>query len=174
MANTRSTRARRRPARADAPLEDAASGASEAVRQAAAVLEQELAAGVSGVQRLGAHLTRERRVDQEAFDEVLARLRANAHEFVGVAANRVGDLRADDVQELAAQFSTHAQDLLDTVISMVSVAPDLLNRVMTAGQQTGDPPRAAAAPAAGAEAGPRPRAKAAGAKRPAKRPPAKK
>jgi hypothetical protein len=163
VANTRSTRSRR--ARADAPLEDAASGASEAVRQAAAVLEKELASGVNGVQRLGAHLTEEHRVDQEAFDEVLARLRANTHEFVGVAANRVGDLRADDVQDLAAQFSTHAQDLLDAVINMVSVAPDMLNRVIAAGQQ-GDPPRAAAAS--------RPAAKAGGAKRPARKAPAKK
>ena len=173
MPNTRSTRTRR--ARADAPLEDAASGASEAVRQAAAVLEKELAAGVSGVQRLGAHLTKERRVDQEAFDEVLARLRANAHEFVGVAANRVGDLRADDVQELAAQFSTHAQDLLDTVINMVSVAPDMLNRVISAGQETDIPPKPVVASAPPAKAAARPRAAAGAARRPAaKRAPAKK
>jgi hypothetical protein len=110
------------------------------VRQAAAVLEKELAAGVSGFQRLGAGIARERRVDQEAFDEVLGRLRANAKEFVGVAANRVGDLRSEDVQELADQFSTHAQDLLDTVISMVSIAPDMLNRVMAGGQRSADQP----------------------------------
>jgi hypothetical protein len=106
---------------------------------------------------------------------VLARLRANAHEFVGVAANRVGDLRADDVQELAAQFSTHAQDLLDTVINMVSVAPDMLNRVISAGQETDIPPKPVVASAPPAKAAARPRAAAGAARRPAaKRAPAKK
>ncbi len=144
MPDTKSTGSRRR-ARADSPLEGPASDASEAVRQAASVLEKELAAGVSGFQRLGAQIAKERHVDQEAFDEVLGRLRANAKEFVGVAANRVGDLRSEDVQELATQFSTHAQDLLDTVISMVSIAPDMLNRVMAGSQPSADqpPPRRA-------------------------------
>jgi hypothetical protein len=153
--------------RADTPLEGPASDASEAVRQAASVLEKELAAGVSGFQRLGARVVKERRVDQEAFDEVLGRLRLNAKEFVGVAANRVGDLRSEDVQELAQQFSTHAQDLLDTVISMVSIAPDMLNRVMAGSQSAPTdqpPPRRRASGTAKATGS----AKAA-AKRPAKR-----
>jgi hypothetical protein len=139
VADTRSTGSRR-SARADTPLEGPASDASEAVRQAASVLERELAAGVSGFQRLGAQIAEEHRVDQEAFDEVLGRLRANAKEFVGVAASRVGDLRSEDVQELATQFSTHAQDLLDTVISMVSIAPDMLNRVMAGSRAPADQP----------------------------------
>jgi hypothetical protein len=164
VADTRSTGSRR-SARADTPLEGPASDASEAVRQAASVLERELAAGVSGFQRLGAQIAEEHRVDQEAFDEVLGRLRANAKEFVGVAANRVGDLRSEDVQELATQFSTHAQDLLDTVISMVSIAPDMLNRVIAGSRAPADQPvprRASGAAKAGKAA--------TSAKRPAKRP----
>jgi hypothetical protein len=171
VANTRS-RGSRQTARGTAPLEDAASDASEAVRQAASVLEKELAAGVSGFQRLGAHLVKERRVDQAAFDDVLNRLRANAHEFVGVAANRVGDLRSEDVQELATEFSTHAQDLLDTVINMISVAPDLLNRVMAGSQRPNDDqPKAAAR---GRSTAPAAKSRSTTAKRPAKRSPVKK
>jgi hypothetical protein len=149
----------------DTPLEGPVSDASEAVRQAASVLQKELAAGVSGFQRLGAGIAKERRVDQEAFDEVLNRLRANAKEFVAVAANRMGDLRSEDVQELANQFSVHAQDLLDTVISMVSIAPDMLNR-MIAGSRADAPPARARAGAKAATKGT--------AKRATKRPAAKK
>jgi hypothetical protein len=83
-------------------------------------------------------LAKERRVDQEAFNDVLSRLRDNAHEFVNVASSRVGELQGDDIQELSKQFSAHAQDLLDTVINMVSVAPDLINRLV-AGRDTQGP-----------------------------------
>lgn len=172
MATTRSTGSRRRGGSGGtAPLEDAASGASDAVKRAAAVLEKELAAGVSGFQRLGTQFATERHVDQAAFDEVLGRLRTNAREFVSVAANRVGDLRSEDVQELASQFSTHAQDLLDTVINMVSVAPDLLNRIMASGGQS---PTAGAAAATPAPAAKRPARKAAARKAPARKAPARK
>lgn len=121
-------------------LEDPARSASEAVRRAAAVLEGELASSMSGLHRLREAVTEERRIDQEAFDDVLRRLKANGRELIEVSANRIGDLRQDDVQELAAQFSSHAQDLFDTTVSLVTMVPDILNRLAARGEERLDEP----------------------------------
>jgi hypothetical protein len=116
-------------------FENAARDASEAVRRAAAVLEEELQSGLSVLRRLQEGISENRRVDQEAFDEVLKRLRANGREFIEVASNRIGDLRADDVQELTAQFSSHAQDLFDTTVSLMTIVPDIINRLAKRGEE---------------------------------------
>ncbi|MGZ4725381.1 MAG: hypothetical protein ACXV8L_14350 [Ilumatobacteraceae bacterium] len=113
-------------------LEGAAAGMSKTVRQAADVLEKELGATLTGVQRLDERFRQDRQVDQKAFDDVLTSLRSIAHEFVSAASNRMADLRDDDVQDLSERFTTHAQDLLDAVIDLLAVGPDIVNRLTSA------------------------------------------
>jgi hypothetical protein len=110
-------------------LGSAAEGASKAVRQAATVLEGELASGLSGVRRIEARFSSERRVEPKEFDEVLQRLRVNVHEFIDLAAGRIADLRSDEVQNLSKRLTTDAHDLFDTMINLVGLAPDVINRL---------------------------------------------
>jgi hypothetical protein len=120
---------RRQTKRQPRRLEGAADNASTAVRQAATVLEKELSAGLAGVQKIERRFTKERRVDQKEFDEVLERFRTNAHEFIDVAAGRMTDLRSPDVQDLSQRLTTDAHDLFDTVLNLVGMAPDIVNRL---------------------------------------------
>lgn len=102
---------------------------SAAVRKAAKVLENELQSSLAGVRRLESRFTEDRRVDEKAFDEVLQRFRSNAHAFIDIAASRVADLRSDDVQDLSRRLTADAHELFDTMISMVGMAPDVINRI---------------------------------------------
>jgi hypothetical protein len=121
---------RRRQAKRKSPrLEAAADDASTAVRQAATVLESELSSGLAGVRKIQQRFTKERRVDQKEFDEVLERFRGNAHELIDVAAGRMADLRAPDVQDLSQRLTADAHDLFDTVLNLVGMAPDIVNRL---------------------------------------------
>ena len=131
MATTRS-----RPAAKPTGFEGAAAGMSKTVRQAADVLEKELGATLTGVQRLDERFRQDHQVDQKAFDDVLTSLRSVAHEFVSAASNRMADLRDDDVQDLSERFTTHAQDLLDAVIDLLAVGPDIVNRLTSATSKT--------------------------------------
>jgi hypothetical protein len=120
----------RKPAkRKPRQLEPAADDASTAVRQAATVLEGELSSGLAGVRKIQERLTKERRLDQKEFDEVLERFRANAHELIDVAAGRMADLRSGEVQDLSQRLTTDAHDLFDTVLNLVGMAPDIVNRL---------------------------------------------
>ena len=98
-------------------------------------------------------------------------LRRNAHEFVNVASNRMTELQSDDVRELANQFTTQAQDLLDTVINLVATAPDILNRLVARIDGAGTKAEPTAARAAAKRA---PAKKTATKRVPAKKAPAKK
>ena len=107
----------------------AADDASTAVQQAANVLESELSSSLAGVRKIQERFTKERRVDQKEFDQVLERFRANAHELIDVASARMGDLRSDDVQDLSQRLTADAHDLFDTALNLLGAAPDVVNRL---------------------------------------------
>src|ERR687886_2851661 len=44
----------------------------------------------------------------------------------------------DDGQELTAQFSSHAQDLFDTTVSLMTIVPDIINRLAKRGEEATD------------------------------------
>jgi hypothetical protein len=121
----RRRQAKRKPQR----LEGAAQDASTAVTQAATVLEKELSSSLAGVRKIQQRFTKERRVDQKEFDAVLERFRGNAHELIDAAAARMADLRSDDVQDLSQRLTTDAHDLFDTMLNLVGMAPDIVNRL---------------------------------------------
>jgi hypothetical protein len=102
---------------------------SAAVRKAANVLEKELQSSLAGVRRLESQFTKDRRVDERAFEELLERFRGNAHAFIDIAASRVADLRSDDVQDLSRRLTADTHELFDAMISMVGMAPDAINRI---------------------------------------------
>lgn len=110
-------------------LEDAAHTASRAVRQAASVLESELASGLAGVRKVETQFTKDRRVEQKDFDEVLERARQTTHQLIDVASGRVADLRSEEFQDLSNRLTSDAHTLFDTMIDMVGMAPDAIDRL---------------------------------------------
>ncbi len=122
------------------------------MKQAAAVLEGELASGLVGVRRMQERFTSEQRIDQGEFDLVLERFRSNAHDLIALAGGRVADLRSDEVQDLSERLTTDAHEVLDTFLGLAALAPDILNRLAAEGDSmiptsaagTGRPSRSSA------------------------------
>jgi len=110
-------------------LDEAARDGSRAVRQAASVLETELATGLAGVRKVETRFTKERRVEQKDFDEILEQARQTTHQLIDVASGRVADLRSEEIQDLSSRLTSDAHDLFDTMINIVSMAPDVINRL---------------------------------------------
>ena len=125
-------------------LRRAGEQASTAVIQAADVLESELAGGIEETRRLQAKFTERRRLEPGDLDEVATRLRRSGHDLIDVLTERVHDLGTQDVQDLAGRFGKDAHSVLDGVIDLVSVVPDVVNRLM----ERADAMRPDAAPAA--------------------------
>ena len=125
-------------AESDEPLADETSDrlrragdqVSSAVLQAADVLESELAGGIEETRRLQAKFTDRRRLEPGDLEEISARMRRSGHDLIDVLTERVHDLGAQDVQDLAGRFGKDAHSVLDGVIDLVSVVPDVVNRLM--------------------------------------------
>ena len=111
-------------------LRNAGEQASAAVIQAAQVLESELAGGIEEGRSLQAKFTERRRLEPDDLDELAKRVRRSGHDLIDVLTERVHDMGAQDVQDLAGRFGRDAHSVLDGVIDLVSVVPDVVNRLM--------------------------------------------
>lgn len=105
-----------------------------------------MASGLAGVRKLETRFTDEHRVDQKEFDEVRERLRSSAHEFIDLAGARMTELGSTEAQDLTQRLAADGHALLDTMINLVGVAPDIVNR-LAADIATSRPPKKSRPPA---------------------------
>ncbi|MGN9779160.1 hypothetical protein ACTMS0_25870 [Micromonospora sp. H33] len=112
--------------RRDERFEKVAEETSETVTHAATVLEEELAAGMASARRLEERLSADRRVDPEAFDELVARVRTDGHALIDTV---VAQLKTTDDQrgEVVRRYTSDAHDALDTVLNLARLVPDVAN-----------------------------------------------
>ncbi|KKK07199.1 hypothetical protein [Micromonospora sp. HK10] len=112
--------------RGDERFEKVADETSETVTHAATVLEEELAAGLAGARRLQERLSEDRRVDPEAFDELVARVRTDGHALIDTV---IAQLRTADERrgEVVRRYTSDAHDALDTVLNLARLVPDVAN-----------------------------------------------
>jgi hypothetical protein len=123
-----------------AALDDTAQSVSNAVQQAASVLEAQLSDNLGDVKRITGGLAKNHEIDQDALDDLVTRLRSTAHEFVDVASKQVqsGTAGTDgtgsrggggDVQRLTKRFTEDAHGAVDAVLDLAGLAPALLARL---------------------------------------------
>lgn len=103
--------------------------ASDVVRQAADVLEEELSGGIAEARRLQDRVTDRGRLEPEDLDELTERVRRNAHQLVDLVSERFEDLRADDVQELKSRLTKDVHQILDAALDLTAMVPPTLNRL---------------------------------------------
>jgi len=110
-------------------VRESGSEASEAVQRAASVFEEELAAGLAGIEKLEQRFRAERRIDSDELNSVVQRFRDDGHNVIEVLAERLGDFQSEDLRSLAQRFIKDAHGLLDTFANLVNLAPDLVNQL---------------------------------------------
>jgi hypothetical protein len=110
-------------------FDDVGKDVSDILQRAASVLEEEVAVGLAGAKKISARAVEERRVDADEFGEVMARFREDMHAVVDVAGTRLSEMSSGQPQELTQRFASDAHDVVDTVMNLVNLAPDILNRL---------------------------------------------
>lgn len=112
---------------------------SAAVTRAASVLEEELSAGIASARRLQERLTADRRVDPAAFDEVVGRVRKDTHSLIDMVVAQLPE--AGERGELTRRYAADAHDVLDSLLDLARLAPELANglvdRVAGQGSESG-------------------------------------
>lgn len=121
---------RRADSRGSARFERAGSAASDIVREAASLLDAELAAGIVTAKRMQERFSKERRIDPADFKESLTRLQTDAHDIVAALDTQLTRMRSDENAELASRLTRHAHDLVDVLVNVVNMGAELAGEVV--------------------------------------------
>jgi hypothetical protein len=98
-------------------------GVTDVVKQAAAILQQELADHSARASTMQQKFAETRKVDPGEFKALSDRVRQDVHDLIAMAGEMFSELRTDDVQTLVAQMATDAHDVVDTAMNLIENTP---------------------------------------------------
>jgi hypothetical protein len=99
------------------------------VRQAAELLDEEIAAGVVAAKQMQDRFSRERRIDAADFQQSLQRFQSDAHEVVAMLDQQFAELRSDDNAALVSRLVSNAHDLVDVLVGVVNMGADIASQL---------------------------------------------
>jgi len=118
------------PDKRDPRFERIGSSTSEIVKQAATLLDEEIAAGIVAAKQMQTRFQRERRIDPGDFKDALARFQNDAHQVVSVLNDQVSALRSDENAEIIKRFTANAHSLLDVVVELVNMGAQVADELV--------------------------------------------
>ncbi len=116
----------------DARFEQMNRAGSQIVRDAAALLDEEMASGIVAARNMQQRMDRERRVDKADFGEALQRFQGDAHQVLNLVTGQFRELKNDDNSELLSRFTRNMHDLLDVVVGVVSTSAEIAGQLAEA------------------------------------------
>jgi hypothetical protein len=105
---------------------------SQIVRDAAALLDEELAAGIVAARNAQQRFEKERKIDPADIKVALQRFQGDAHEVVNLLNDQFGELRAEENGELIKRLVTNVHDLVDVVVGAVNMGVEVANQLTEA------------------------------------------
>jgi hypothetical protein len=103
---------------------------AELVRQAASILDQEMAVGVTAAKAVQQRLDREQKIDPADFRNALQRFQGEAHALVNSLNAQLAQDKLPQNVELAKRYITRANDLIDLTVGVVTTSSELANDLL--------------------------------------------
>jgi hypothetical protein len=110
-------------------IKDISNSSAEIVRDAAALLDQELSAGIVAARQVQRRFQKERRVDPADFKEALQKFQGDAHQIVSSLNDRFGELGSEQNARLVKRLVNHTHDVLDLAVEMVNVGAEIADQL---------------------------------------------
>ena len=128
---TRTTRPSSKKPKADsvAQVKRISDNSSQIVKQAALLLDDELAAGILTAKQMQERFQKERRVDPSDFKETLQRLQTQAHEVVNQLNSKISEASSKENVELLQRLIDNSHDLLDLTVEMLNTGAELADQL---------------------------------------------
>jgi hypothetical protein len=117
----------------DPERQQVARDASEAVKQAASILQKELADSAGLARGMQQKFADTRRVEPDEFKVLADRVRKDVHDLIAIAGDMFSELHTDEVQSLVARIATDAHDVVDTTMNLVENTPEAATRFAALG-----------------------------------------
>ena len=100
------------------------------VQEAAALLDEEVAAGIVAAKKVQQRFQAERRVDPADFKEALQRFQSDGHQIIDALNRQVVEMQSSRNAELRDRLIQRTHDLLDLMVGFVHVAADVANQLV--------------------------------------------
>lgn len=106
------------------------SATSQIVKEAGAVLDEEMAIGIVTAKKMQDRFDSERRVDSNDFKEALQRWQNDGHELVSLVDQQIVELRSDQNIDLTNRLLANFHNLLDLAVGLVGTGTDVANQLI--------------------------------------------
>ncbi|MCB8979831.1 MAG: hypothetical protein H6657_20665 [Ardenticatenaceae bacterium] len=103
---------------------------SDMIQKAAVILEEEVAVGLLAAREVERSMRETGELRSESFDDILVRLRKDAHDVVNIIGEQVDQMRSSEFDELSHRFQKDAHEAVDVLLNAATHAPSLINRLM--------------------------------------------
>jgi hypothetical protein len=101
---------------------------AQIVREAAALLDEELAAGIVAAKQVQQRFQKDRHIDPRDFKKALEKFQRDAHEVVGLLDEQFSELRSKDNSEFAGRLLRNAHGVVDLAVELVNIGAEIADQ----------------------------------------------
>ena len=115
---------------------------SQIVKDAAVLLDEEIAAGIVAAKQMQRRFQKERRIDPNDFREAILQFQEHGHEVVNQLNERVSDMGAQENQEILRRLVSKSHDLLDLSVEVFNMGAELADQLVQSTKKKNGPKQA--------------------------------
>ena len=116
-------------AASNARVKSVSDNSSQIVKEAALLLDDELAAGILAAKQVQKRFQAERRVDPADFREAVQQLQTHAHEVVNQFSNKISEASSRENVEILQRLVNNSHDLLDLTVELLNTGAELADQI---------------------------------------------
>ena len=102
---------------------------SQIVKEAASLLEDEVAAGIVAAKKVQQRMQNERRVDPADFRDSVTRLQTQAHDVVNQFSSQLSDAKLKENVELLQRLVSNSHEMVDLAVEILNTNAELADQL---------------------------------------------
>ena len=110
-------------------FEQVSKSTSQIVKDAAALLDEELAAGIVAADQVQRRFRKEGRIDPADFSNALQRFQADAHEVITLLNDRLNEMRSQENFDVVKNLVNRSHDMVDLAVEMVNSSAEVATQL---------------------------------------------
>lgn len=127
---TARARSRRQSSRGpESRLERMANATTNVIEDAAALLDEELAAGIVAAKRVQGRFAKEGRLSATDLRDALSKIQGDVHDVVRVLGRRSETMPSRSMRAVANRFTARTHDLLDVFVDFIGSGAEVIDRM---------------------------------------------
>ena len=123
-------------------LKQISTNTSQIVKDAASMLDEEVAAGIVTARHMQQRFQKERRIDPTDFKQTLQKFQGNAHEVITLLDDQLAELKSQENTDLAKRFIQHTHGIVDLAVELVNMGAEIANQLVSSAPKGGTGGRA--------------------------------